>query len=134
MADPGLELIARLRDELSPQLHRMIQLLDQAGKNRGTRDLTSHFRGLRDITGGLSNEIKSAFNPALMGLGITSAGVAASLYAVISTMQRLSKASTALHHLSAETQISTSDIQRLIAAGGTFGVSAEDMSQTLGHF
>lgn len=119
--DPSaIELILRLRDELSPALAQAQQTIrDAAGNVSGLTNIVADSnKAFTDIVGTLK-EVGAAF------------GLAFSVEAAVQFMDKVLGQASALQTLSAETRISTDDLQVLTTAVAGFNISGDQMGKAL---
>jgi hypothetical protein len=88
-----LEMVARLRVEMSGQLNDILNKMDESAKR--AKETQERFKGMSDATAALTKELKTGLSPALSAFGISSLGASAAIYGLMSKMTELGAGSRA---------------------------------------
>jgi hypothetical protein len=134
MAETPLEMVARLRDEFTPQLKKLQNALEQTARGPGLREANDKLSQLDKAVRLASSGIKDALMPTLEGFGITSISAAGVIGGLVYSLRNLTTSSVALHLLSDQTKIAANDLNALQMAGQRLGVTADQMQNSLSHF
>jgi uncharacterized protein (TIGR02594 family) len=128
MPDDTLQMIARLRDDLSPQLQGMIRQIKAVGETARGSSGTSWIKQLREQSGELGKEMKEVLDPALKEFGITVLSVSGGLAALGFNAEKVSKSTIEMKLLADQTRLTFEDVERLKVAGEHVGIPADQMA------
>jgi hypothetical protein len=145
MASEGdvLQLIASIRDEMSPTLKKIQDSLVQFDKyaskshKQGTELAQKHAFAMQDLKKGVgetSKHIKDILTPALAGLGLTAISVGAAVAGLTTSIKSFGELSLHLTRLRTETGMSVTSLVALEQEAERLGSSAEAMDIGLQKF
>jgi hypothetical protein len=132
MSDEKLRLEAEVRDNMSPALRKIKDLLNSVRASPSMKAATAEMQNLGAATSKFAGFGGSAAS-ALDAIGIGGLATAGSLAAVVVQMRALGDRSLDMKELGRETGVSVDWLNAFSHAGLSFGVSADAMQSSLQH-
>ncbi len=132
MADEKLRLEAEVRDNMSPALRKIKDLLNSVRASPSMKAATQEMQSLGAATSKFAGFGGSAAS-ALDAIGIGGLATAGSLAGVVLQMRALGERSLEMKELGRETGVTIDWLNAWSHAGLSFGVSADAMQESLDH-
>jgi Lysozyme like domain len=129
-----LQLVARIKDEMTPGLQKMVRELraftgyNSAAQKEGTILAQKHMFAQGDLRKAMlatSESVKNALSPALEGMGLRMLGIGAAVAAAGKSVKDFGEKARELKFNSVETGLATKNLQVLGAAYERVGSTAE---------
>ncbi len=132
MADEKLRLQAEVRDNMSPAIRKIKDLLNSVRASPSMKAATAEMQNLGAATSKFAG-IGGSAATALDAIGIGGLATAGSLAGVVLQMRALGQRSLDMKELGRETGVTTDWLNAWSHAGLNFGVSADAMQSSLDH-
>jgi hypothetical protein len=124
-----LELITRLRVEMVGEFNKVLDQMEKGAKR--AKETQTYFKEMTEATSKLGKELSSGLSPALAAFGITSAGVAASVYGLMNRMTEFSRSALANRATAAQVHTTADSLHRLGSAFEVLGRNRDEAAGAL---